>query len=112
MNFSDEVKLITTVKCQKTSNGFPSEERYTTTVFANQKSVGRAEFYSAMQVGIKQSIAFDVWRADFEEAAHFGQNGKKHLPSRVEYNGTEYNIVRTYTKDGETLELNCSEAEA
>ena len=112
MNFSDEIQLIAVVKCPKNQNGFRSEERRATTVFANRKSVGRAEFYAAMQVGINQSIAFDVWCADFEEAAYIDRNGKRHFPSRVEDNGVEYNIVRTYTKDGETLELNCSIAEA
>ena len=42
-------------------------------------------------------IAFDLRACDY--------SGQK----RIEYDGTQYRIVRVYTPDGEMLELNCSE---
>ena len=111
MNFSNEITLIVYLECQKNQNGFAKKEKYETTVFANRKSVGRTEFYSAMQAGINQNVAYDVWCEEFEESAYIDENGKKHYPSRIEDNVVEYNITRTYTKDGEILEINCSKAE-
>lgn len=66
------------------------------TVFANQKSVRQSEFYQAHATGLKPEIMFEVRAVDYE-----GQ------PQLV-HNGKTYNIIRTFSANGEIMELVCS----
>lgn len=66
-------------------------------VYARVKSVARSEFYKSLQAGISLSIAFDI-RAD-------SYNDEK----LVEYKDKRYKVVRTYQKNADWMELNCSE---
>lgn len=67
-------------------------------VFANRKSVTRAEFYAARQTGTKISLVLEVRAADYHEE------------TRLEFAGRPYEVIRAYTKSGEIYELNCAEA--
>lgn len=65
------------------------------TVFAEKKSVGRAEFYAAYAAGLNPKLIFSVDSLDYETAGD---------PVMVEYKGRRYNIVRAYD-NGDEVEL-------
>lgn len=101
MLFRDIACLLTDVKV-----GTPYTER--TEVFVDVKSVARSEFYASLQTGTPLTIAFSLRVSDFKMADVTLQSGKRFQPTRIEYDGRVYTIRRTYSKDGEILELNCS----
>lgn len=61
-------------------------------VYANKKSVKRAEFYQAMAAGLKPELVFEMHRMEYMDE------------TRLKYNGKEYEIIRTY-EVGEKIEL-------
>jgi SPP1 family predicted phage head-tail adaptor len=65
-------------------------------VFANKKSIGQSEFYQAAATGLKPEIKFEVRTIEYE--------GERIL----EFNNSNYTILRTYDKNGEITELICS----
>lgn len=66
------------------------------TVFANKKSIRQSEFYQAHATGLKPELMFEVRAVDYA-----GQ------PQLV-HEGKTYNIIRTFTKNDEIMELVCS----
>lgn len=94
--FRDVAKLIAVVKTQD-PDGYPVEAEAKTDTYVNVKSATRAEFYTALQAGLTISKVFEMRACDYADQ------------KRIEYDGRVYNIIRTYTKDGEVLELNCSD---
>lgn len=67
-------------------------------VFAEIRSVGFSEFYTAKSAGIEPSIVFVL--ADYMEY------GNEKI---VLFNGRRFRVVRTYS-DGQTIELTCEVA--
>ena len=65
-------------------------------VFANKKSVRQSEFYQAFAAGLKPELMFEVRSIEYS-----GQ-------SNLIFNGKEYVIIRTYSKNDEITELVCS----
>lgn len=65
-------------------------------IYADRQSVRQSEFYAAQTAGMKPEIMFVVRACDY-------QNEQELL-----HDGRRYRIIRTYSKDGETLELVCS----
>lgn len=98
MRFNDIANLISQNSGGVNENGhqLPPIETLTE-VFVNAKSVKRAEFYQSANIGIDMTIAFDIRAADYENQPI------------IEFSGRRYLIKRTYTKDGEILELNCTD---
>lgn len=96
MLFRDVANLIAVASAED-SDGYDTTTETRTEVFVDVKSVTREEFYRSMQAGKELVIAFYIRACDYD-----GQ-------SRIEHGGKQYKIVRTYTKDGEIMELNCSE---
>lgn len=96
MRYQDIVFLIHSERI-KTPNGYYQEVDTETEVFADVMSVTRSEFFAAKQHGIDMAITFEVSAHDY--------NGAK----KLKYDGKLYKVERTYTKDGEKLQLNCSE---
>lgn len=97
MLYRDVAELISASSTEDSAGYEDSILETRTEVFVNVKSVRRDEFYKSMQSGTELVIAFDLRACDY--------SGQK----RIEYDGTQYRIVRVYTPDGEMLELNCSE---
>ena len=62
-------------------------------VYANVKSVTRAEFFDGGRNGLNPEFVFGVFFGDY--------SGEKIL----EYNGTRYTVYRTYQLRNDTLEL-------
>ncbi len=95
MMFRDVAKLVA-VTSTEDQDGYDTASEVYTDVFVDVKSVTREEFYRSMQAGRELAIAFDIRACDYD-----GQ-------PRIEYDGKQYKIERSYTKDGEVTELNCS----
>lgn len=96
VRFRDEITLIEVGRTQG-ENGYPVEMERRREVFADVQSVKRGEFYKSLQAGLELSAAFLLRACDYG-----GQ-------VRVDYDGKRYKVERAYTKDGELVELNCSE---
>jgi SPP1 family predicted phage head-tail adaptor len=94
MLWNDVIKLITVV-CSTNSLGDNTETKTERQVFADKKDVTRSEFYQAMANGLKPAAVFEMSAIDYE--------GEK----KLSHEGEEYNIIRTFSKDGEKLELIC-----
>lgn len=108
---NETIQLVTVKGYTKDASGFKTgDDLQTLEVFAEVKSVGRAEFYEAARSGMRVDIIFAVNPDDFEMAA-VEVEGKKIRPSRVIYEGTTYLIERTYKKDMHILEMTCKEVE-
>lgn len=107
----DVIKLVTVTGYKKDKSGFKNEEiTETFEMFAEVKSVGRAEYYEAMRNGMTVNIIFLVNPDDYDLAT-VEVNGKKVKASKVIYDDTTYLIKRTYKKDMHSLELTCQEVE-
>lgn len=65
-------------------------------IFCDKKSVRQSEFYQAHATGLKAEIMFEIWCDEYNDE------------KQIRYNQKEYEIIRTYSKDGEILELTCS----
>lgn len=92
--------MATLVAIKKTvdEDGYKTTDETRREVFCNKKSATRSEFYTAKQAGDKIALVLEVRGVDYEDE------------TRVEFEGKPYEVVRAYTKAGETIELNCKEA--
>ncbi len=66
------------------------------TVFAEEKSVTRKEFYEAAATGFRPEVVLTIWQREY--------NGEE----KIEYNGIGYKIIRSYKPNSEDIELTCS----
>lgn len=62
-------------------------------VMANKKSVRQSEFYQAPADGLKPSIMFEIWCAEYADEMVMRHEGKL------------YYVLRTYSPDGELYEM-------
>ena len=94
MLFRDIVDLISVTK---TINGIGDqvEVEASKQVFADKKHIRQSEFYQAMATGLKPELMFVIREIDYSNEP------------RLKYNNKYYNIIRTYSKNGELLELIC-----
>jgi phage head-tail adaptor, putative, SPP1 family len=65
-------------------------------VFANKKSVRQSEFYQAVAAGLKPEIVFEVRDQEYQDE------------KKARYGETDYHIIRTFSRNGEIIELVCS----
>ncbi|MFI8716146.1 phage head closure protein [Brevibacillus brevis] len=92
MTWDELVELITVLQ----SNGATASVSETTrSVYANQKSVSRTEFYQAIANNLKPTVVFEVHSFEYENE------------QKLRHNGKEYLILRTYSKGDELIELVC-----
>ena len=64
-------------------------------IFCNVKSVSKNEFYNAAATGLKPSLVFVIHSYEYENE------------EKAEFEGTIYNVIRTYIVNSEQLELTC-----
>ncbi len=95
MLYKDIVDLIT-VTSGENDMGDPIETEALKQVFANKKSIRQSEFYQAAQTGLKPELMFEVRYSDYNKE------------QKLKYNDITYQIIRTYTKNDEMIELICS----
>lgn len=65
-------------------------------VYCNKKSIRQSEFYQAQQTGFKPEVMFEMRNVDYSSE------------SALLYEGKRYSVIRTYSKNGEVIELICS----
>jgi SPP1 family predicted phage head-tail adaptor len=87
-------------------DGFETETELTFECMADVESVRRTEFYQAAMADIKVSLSATVNYADYRAA----KEANSKTPSKVNYDGDSYRIVRTYReKKHNTITLYLSE---
>ena len=77
-------------------------------IFTERKSVTRAEYYSAYASGLSPRYVFNMSPDDYECAAvrvTEDEETREYLPSHLIYNGITYEIIRTFKKNDESLEV-------
>lgn len=94
----NDIVTLLSIKKIPDGSGYIKTETVRKQAFAKIKSVGRAEYYAAYQVGISASIIFALNTDDY--------NGE----TEVEHEGTKYNVIRTYKTSADYIELTCSTA--
>ena len=62
-------------------------------VYVDSKSARQSEFYQAQAVGLRAEIMFEMRRTEY--------NGEQ----RIKYDEEEYDIIRTYKKNNDFIEL-------
>lgn len=97
MFFRDVLDLIQITQSSDGGGGF-TETESSRQVFANRKSIRQNEFYQAQIAGLKPEIMFEVRAEEYQDEP------------KISYAGKAYQIIRTFSKNGEILELVCSRA--
>jgi SPP1 family predicted phage head-tail adaptor len=64
-------------------------------IFADKHSIRQSEFYQAMASGLRPELQFIIRTIDYQQEP------------QLEYNDKIYNIIRTYEKENEFIELIC-----
>lgn len=97
--YDHELVLIgETFERDQYGNQVPVETR--NPILCKLMSVGRQEFYAAAQSGLKPELVFVIHAYEY--------NGER----KVEFEGSQYNVVRTYRTGFEEMELICQEVVA
>ena len=94
MLFRDVINLTSITQTENTM-GDIIETPVKREVFADKQSIRQSEFYQAAATGLRPELMFVVRSIDYEQEP------------KLEYNNKTYNIIRTYEKDGELIELVC-----
>lgn len=94
MFFREVIDLISVTRTQDDYGDF-TETETTNTVYADKKSIRQSEFYQAMTIGIRPEISFIIREVDYNDE------------DKLQYNSKKYDIIRTYSIDGELIELIC-----
>ena len=97
MRYSEVVTLIPQALQDTDPDGYPQAAPTGREVFADIKSVKRSEFWTAKQSDVEIVLTVGVRVCDYK--------GERLL----DYDGKRYRVERTFTPDGENIELNCSE---
>lgn len=102
----DDAKLLI-VTNDKDDDGFPVKVPKEIPVFVREKSATRSEYYEALRSGITIKTVLEMRQEDWELSAHMTA-GKKEYATKIEYDGSVYDIVRTYKNDKSMIEVICS----
>lgn len=103
MNEDAKLLIITN---GKDADGFPIEEKREIPIYVREKSATRTEFYEALRSGISIKTVLETRLEDWELSAHMIA-GKKEYATQIEYDGSVYDIVRTYKNDKSMIEIIC-----
>lgn len=76
-------------------DGYETETYTENTIWAGRRSATRNEFYQASQAGYKADVIFTIYSFEY--------GGEE----QVVFNNVVYDIVRTYQKTPDILELTC-----
>ncbi len=101
-----DITLITLTPGTSNANGYDAEVEHQLSVVAERVSVVRTEFYEAYKAGLKPTIVFRIHPLDYA-AAQITDGGTVYDASQVLDNGTRYNIIRTYERSEDIIELTC-----
>ena len=111
---NEVIYLITESGTEYDADGFKIEgESVKTQVFAEVKSTNFKEYFASSD-SEKVTDIFVVSEDEYNLSMIRNEAGKKIKPSLVEYDGTEYRIVRRYRRANNAsylIELTCVEVE-
>lgn len=102
----EEAKLLI-ISNSKDEDGFPVEKKEEIPIYVNEKSATRSEFYEALRSDIRIKTVLETRQEDWELSSHM-VDGKKEYASKIEYDGSVYDIVRTFKSDKSMIEIVCS----
>ncbi len=102
----EEAKLIW-IEHAKDEDGFPVVIDHEDDIFVDEASVTRVEFYESMRAGISVKIVLVARIEDFLKSEHMAAE-KKEYAREIIYDGSRYEIIRTYKKGKSKIELVCS----
>ena len=94
MFFREIIDLVSITQTTNDIGDFVDTEA-TTTVYADKHSIRQSEFYQAYATGLRPELMFVIREVDYDNQP------------RIKYNNKYYNIIRTFSRDGELLELIC-----
>lgn len=103
---NEEARLLV-VTNTKDEDGFPIEKKSEIPIFVREKSATRTEFYEALRSGVSIKTVLETRLEDWEQSAHMVA-GKKEYATQIEYDGSVYDIVRTFRNDKAMIEIICS----
>lgn len=95
MMWREVIELIELITVPDGVGGY-TETEIVRTVFADKKSIRSSEFYQAHAVGLKPELNLIIRQIEY--------NGE----SRVRWNDKVYDVLRTYSKNDELIELTCA----
>lgn len=64
-------------------------------VYVDEKSIRQSEFYQAQATGLRPELMFEMRRSEYQKEPKF------------KYDGTTYDIIRTYKKNRDFIEIIC-----
>lgn len=79
-------------------------QRKVTPLIGNVSSVGRQEFYQAYAVGLAPSIVVRIYSSEYD-CAKAERDGVITMPNKIEIDGVEHVIIRTYQRDLDFMEI-------
>jgi head-tail adaptor len=90
-------EIIELISITTTTNaiGNPIETPNYRQVFANKKSVGQKEFYLAQAVNMRPEVVFEIQQSDYSGEL------------KIRWNNREYQVIRTYQKGLDKIDLTC-----
>lgn len=94
-----DVQIVLREVAYSIVNGYEVGQNTDSPVWAGKRSVTRNEYYQASQAGYRADIVFSVYSFEYS-----GQ-------SQILLDGVVYDVVRTYQKSLDTLELTCQARE-
>jgi SPP1 family predicted phage head-tail adaptor len=94
MLFKDNIDLITFSETINTIGDVVKTPSYKS-VYANRKSIRQSEFYQAFATGFKPELMFEIRFYDYSNE------------SKIRWNNHTYDVLRTFTKNEEMIELIC-----
>ena len=94
--YSRDVLSLITYTTTENAIGDIIETPVLTQVFCNKKSVRQSEFYQAMANGLRPEAMFEIRLIDYSNQ------------DKLSFEGVTYEILRTYDRDGEMIELVCN----
>ena len=95
-NWRDVVGLIAVNKVKNEYGERVDVDSAPREVMANEKSVGSREFYQAAAVGMKPEVIIEMYKGEYDNEP------------KLSHNGTVYHVIRTFSRNGEKIELTCS----
>ena len=96
MFFRDVISLVS-ISYSDNDYGNSIEKETKKEVYADVQGIRQSEFYQANATGLKPEKTFVIRAIEYNNEP------------KVYYNSKYYTVIRTYDKDGELLELVCSE---
>jgi SPP1 family predicted phage head-tail adaptor len=94
MMWRDVVDLVS-VTVSTNAIGDPVETETFREVYANKKSIRQSEHYQALATGLRPDLMFEVRAIEYTDEP------------RLRFNSKTYDIIRSFTKNDEIIELVC-----